>query len=101
MRLKLNKGVEKYILRESIKNINLPSIIRKRQKLGAGGTVTAPKATIEFNKFCQKLTKTRKPSKYDKYFQSDEKKVCFDLLNYIFIENEGCKSKNLSVNDLY
>ncbi|MBN1156207.1 asparagine synthase (glutamine-hydrolyzing) [Candidatus Woesearchaeota archaeon] len=98
--LKIRDGVEKYILRKSITNLKVPQVIRNRRKVAGGLENTTPKAMPRFEEYCKKLVNSKK-SKHDEYFKKPGKNVCFNLLKYIFIENEGRIPKNFAINELY
>lgn len=99
-KLKINKGLEKYILREAISDLNLPKNVIERKKTPAGRR-TAPKAIAQFTKYCEQSINKRRITKFHSLFKEPGFRVCFDLFKEIFIENKGSLPKNLSISDLY
>lgn len=99
-KLKIRNGVEKYILRKAVSKLKLPSIIKSRPKVAGGLANTTPVVMPKFEAYCKKLVENKK-GKYDRFFKKPGKKVCFDLMRHIFIEEDGKIPKGLSITDLY
>ncbi len=100
--LKLNGGIEKYILRKAVSDLNMPKKITNRKKHGSG-TATTPNFVNEIKEISSKLIGEEylKKHPYKKFFREPSQILYFDLLHKIFIDNQCIIPKNFTFYDLY
>ena len=97
----INNTSNKLILRKIAQEYDLPNSIVTRAKRGAGNN-TMEETTKKIDRLANQLISREYQSRHRCKFIIDKKKILFfDLLDHIFIKNEGKIPSGFEINDLY